>query len=184
MPPGHTAPAGKVGRDLEDTFSKVGNTIRGLTSQFLGLFGIIVSVRAMEKLFTDITKTNTATGYLSQTLGEGVKNLTEFQKMAERLGGSAEGVATGINSIQQALSEVKDYGPNQIVPLLRERLGIDTQTEDGGVKSATDLIREIHTAIQRELKAGNMTGPDCATVHEQARRASTRADDDAVRGGI
>jgi hypothetical protein len=90
-----------------------------------------------------------------------VQDLTEFQKVAERLGGSAEGVASGIDSMQQALSRVKNIGPDPIVPILRERLGIDVQKDDGTTKDLiTELIPEMHKEIQRQLKAGTLTGPD------------------------
>ena len=140
-------------RDMEESFGKVAGAIKKVSIELLGMFGIAVSVAAMEKLFMNMSKTNVEAGFLSQRLNVATRSLTEWQGIAGRMGATNEDVASSFGNITQQIQKLQATGQSPMAPVLRELMGIEMTNERGQYKEPEELSLEMAD------KFSKMTGP-------------------------
>jgi hypothetical protein len=140
-----------AGRQMEEAFGKVGASIRRVGVEMLAMLGISMSVAAMERLFMGINKANTEAGYLARSIGGNVEALQAWQKMADRMGGSAEGVAAAFRTISHEEQAFHFTGMSNLPTQARELFGVDNMVNaQGGFLQGPELAKALAAGARRK----------------------------------
>lgn len=99
-------------RDKEsaDVYKKRADAVNEVKKQTLGLFSVIVGAGGIEKFVTTQTANLAHLGRTAQSMGESVKNLSAFQAVIQRNGGTADSAASSLANLTATLEKYKATG--------------------------------------------------------------------------
>ena len=132
--------ARKSGREIEESGDKAAQSITKLTSTVLSMFAAFAAGVGIASFTKDILSADAALGRLSGNLGESPQDLYAWQKAAERVGGSADSVASTFENVSKSLVELRTQG--KLMPRefsdLRALTGINIELYKGPVRFLND----------------------------------------------
>ena len=114
------------------------------------MLGISLTVSAVEKMFAGINKANTEAGYLARNIGINVEQLSAWQQIAERVGGTAQGIAEAFSNVAQQQWELTHKGTSTMVPAVQALFGQNIIGDDGKILQGDALIDALRAAIKRK----------------------------------
>lgn len=136
----------KTGREMEEAFGKVGNSIRRVGLELLAMMGISLSVSAVERLFSGLNRANLEAGYFAKSIGANVSNLSLWQNMAGRVGGTAEGIASAFGKVAFEEQQFKLTGVSQMPSQARDLFGVNMVGANGKWLQGDELTMAIAKA--------------------------------------
>jgi hypothetical protein len=148
----------------EEAYHKTANAIRRVGVELLAMLGISLTVSAVEKMFAGINKANTEAGYLARNINLNVEQLSAWQQIAERVGGTAEGVAEAFTKIAQQQNELTYRGTSTMVPATEALFGVNLIGADGKILSGDAFIDAVRAGIKRK----GMSNTDIAFNAQEA----------------
>lgn len=159
--------AEEAGKRVQEPIQSLGKVMDGLAQKLSNLTTGLIAFETIRKgvnLAQHITETNIALGNLSRVTGISVEELSKWEGVADRMGGSGKSMLSTISGVQKQL---QDWATGQGMPRLQQVLkvlqdqGADISAFDskGDPKKATDLIREIVAAMDKlNIKGDHRTG--------------------------
>lgn len=151
--------AEQAGKDMEASGKKASEFFSQLRGQVLLLFAAFAGGKGIKQFASDVVSSDAALGRMAAIIGTTTQKLSEWRGMATSMGGSADGVTDAINGFNQALVDVSLTGESSILPILRALQafapGVDLSLTNtaGKLKTAADLLPQIHAAVQGMDKA-------------------------------
>lgn len=140
----------KAGFDLLDV------SLSKLTSSALKFGGALLGARGFEDLIVKITAMNNELGRTAEILGVNNEELSKWQNIAERAGGSKQEMSETFGNITRNISQVNVTGPNTDFFQWLRKLGVNYRQfvdPKGQVNNMTGLLEAISGGMQN-LPAG------------------------------
>lgn len=131
------------GKQAAEFFGKLRNEALSLAAVFVGGMGVKAFV-------SNITTADAALGRASKNLGIATETLSAWGQVAERNGGSVDGLVTSFEHLNEEMQSYNRGQGSSITPLL-QRLGINSMSELEDIPSA--LIK-IADTLNKEIASG------------------------------
>lgn len=150
------------GKQAAQFFSKVRNEVIALGAALLGAAGL-------EQFISRMTRADAATGRMAKNLGVSVRDLSEWQHAAERMGGSAEATSGSIKGLVTEFQRMSLTGDSEILRPLA-LAGVDMARFVDQATPATEKLLLLSDAFhklprQRALFLGAQIGLDEGTMN-------------------
>jgi hypothetical protein len=147
-----------------EAYHKTANAIRRVGTEMLAMLGISLTLNAVERLFSGINKANVEAGYLARNIGMNVEQLTMWENIAGRLGGTSQGVASAFAYVSQQQAKIKYEGTSELVPAVRDLFGEEVRGPDHKLLQGDELVE----ALRRGAKRKGMSATDIEYATQRA----------------
>ena len=144
----------KVASEMEEAYGKTAGAVKRVAVELLGLFGISMSVSAIERLFSGILRTNESAANLARSISGDVESLTAWENMAGRLGGTAEGTANALATLSREAQQWHYTGRSNLPSQARELFGANIIDDKGEMLKGQELILALADAADRKGMTG------------------------------
>lgn len=137
--------ATRQGRDLEAGQRKQREAFRATKADLVGLIGLAVgATAAVAGLTLQMSKGDAATGRLAKNMGIATEELSTWQYVLKRVGGSAEDANNDLGVLTSAFQEIQLTGQSRLIPFL-QLLGIQL----GDLSDPTGTLLKIADAFSK-----------------------------------
>lgn len=133
------------GKQAAEFFSKIRTQAVGFLAMFAGASGI-------KSFVSNVNAADTSTGYLAKNLGMTADQLSAWEAVAERTGGSAAGMASSMRALSADLANFALTGQSSVIPAARA-MGIALADEHQKARPIADIYREISNHFQKMTAA-------------------------------
>jgi flagellum-specific peptidoglycan hydrolase FlgJ len=144
----------EAARRAEEAYGKTADSVKRVATELLALFGISMSVSAIERLFSGILRTNEQASNLARSIGMDVDALTTWENMAGRLGGTAQGTASALATLARERQAWHYTGKSNMPSQAREIFGANIIGPDGEMMSPDDIALVLADAADRKGMTG------------------------------
>jgi hypothetical protein len=130
---------------VQQVYSKARKEVLLFAAALLGANGI-------KEWFVNTTRANDATGKFAKMVGANTEELSKWQAVAERAGGSAEGMGQTLLGLTKDISQLGVLGPSESLQWINA-LGIDLQKfldQKGQLKDFTGLMLALNEALSKK----------------------------------
>ncbi len=103
----------KHGETVEKSAKDAGETVQQLTTKFLALFAVVTGGRGLRDFSEWIARSDTVLGRLATNMGVSRQTLYEWQRIAIRMGGSAEDATQSLGKLNQIIQDLKRGRPTE-----------------------------------------------------------------------
>lgn len=158
--------AASAAKDIEASGKKAAEFFAGMKLQALQFFTVIAGGVGLEKFVTQQVTANAATGRLAENLGIATEQLSAWQQILVRSGGTAEDANTTFQNLAQTISDL-ELGQNPANVGVLQRLHItpaDLKDTEGALLKIADGLHAIDDAKVR-TNLGQRLGFSTATVN-------------------
>ncbi len=137
----------KSTKEIEASTAKTSEAVGRLTTSFLGLFAVFLSVRGVKELVTGLTSVDAALGRFAKNMNETPQTVSAWQMAAERMGGTAEATAGAIARIGQSLYDLRNNG--QLLPKEFAQLQALTNMNIDPYSGINKFLQDTAAALQK-----------------------------------
>lgn len=154
----------KHGKDIEAKAKAATEGFSKMRKELLQIVGLFVSVNGIKSFVERITTSDAAVGRLADNLSMATEELSSWQKMSSKFGGSAEDTDAFFRNIYKISQDLKLFGSSAALQPLGRLLG-----PEGLAKFADNAttIAEKAKIIQRAV-AGASSRQDALSLMQQA----------------
>ena len=146
-------------KEMTAAANAITDAYKRVRNELLGLFALMTAGRGVRQLATDITNSDAAVGRMATRLGLATEELSAWEGVAVRAGGTADGISGSMASLSDEFERFKltGQGMEDVIPILN-RLHVSLTDPSGRLKSVTELYRDLADP----LKA--LSAPQAAVV--------------------
>ena len=161
------------GKQAATFFSKIRNEVLSLAAAYL-------SVKGAEALTKTIIAGDAAIGRLSQNIGMNIEQISAWEGVVERTGGSVEGFTGSVKAIASSLQEFKLTGTSGMIPYLNaahvnlQKFFSDSTTMQERLLMLSDAFKGMEPAKAQRL--GQSLGLDEGTINALLKGRSAVSD--------
>ncbi|WP_376094617.1 phage tail tip lysozyme [Roseomonas sp. CCTCC AB2023176] len=144
----------KLRKDSEDTAKELERRGRQAAEFYnqvrtaaAGFFAYVTGERVLSHFSREAAAGDAAVGRLARTLGIATDRLNAYQQMAERVGGTREGVSGSLSAIQNQIQGFVLRGDP--LPNAYRALGIRLADDEGRQRSSEDIYKDVIEALRR-----------------------------------
>lgn len=102
--------ADRTAKDLEANGKKAAEFFGEIKRQVVGLFAVFTAGKGLSSFVSDIVSSDAAVGRLAKNLGMSTETLSEWEGVAERAGGSAQGMASTLQNMTKQMQNIAITG--------------------------------------------------------------------------
>lgn len=140
--------ATKSTKEVEAQAKKATDSFGKLRNELLGLAAAFVGMAALKSFAERITQADANTSRMARSMNMSAKELTAWQGVAKRAGGTAEGIAGSFQTLVSQFQNFSNTGqPGSAIPYFRS-LQIDIADANGEMRSMTDISMDVARAFQ------------------------------------
>ena len=150
----------KVASQMEEAFSKTAGSIKRVGIELLSLFGVAMSVSAIERLFSGIMRTNEQAAQLSRNIGVNVETLTTWQGAAARMGGTAEDTASAMGVLTRERLRWKTEGKSDLPFQMAAGFGVNIMDDKGEMLRPEQIALALGDAVDRRKGTSREMSPE------------------------
>lgn len=147
--------ADKAKKNIESVEKKIEefkNTLKKFTrTSLIEFFTALASSAGITAFITNVTAADAALGRLSKTTGMSVEAISAWSNAAERAGGSAAEMQSGIANMSKELTNFKYTGESTLVPFLAQ-MGVSIVDVNGKLKDQNQIMLELADRAQNMPK--------------------------------
>ncbi len=146
--------ANRIAKDVESSGKRASAFFSQIRNQALLLFATLAGGKGLKQFISDVTNGDAALGRMALVAGTTTEALSRWKGVAAATGGSAEGVASSINGLNQSLVRLSLTGESEIIPYFRALQAVAPQANlslegaNGNMKTAIELLPQLHKAVQ------------------------------------
>jgi hypothetical protein len=156
------------GKQAAEFFTKLRN-------EAIGLFSVFMGARGVKDFVQSITQGDAAVGRLAHNLDISTETLSAWEGAAERVGGSASGMDSSMQSLTSEIQNFALTGQSSVIPYFRA-LGVAVTDHNGKMRQVGDIYLDLadkfsHMDPARASAFGRHLGMDQGTINllEQGR---------------
>jgi hypothetical protein len=149
---------GTYGKDIENQTMKMSDAFSVAKEGILGIFGAVIGGQ-FTNFLAGINHADAVTGRWANTIGTSVENLSIWQNMIQRVGGSAEEATSSMSALQTMINNVRSGNgmfDNPFGSLLNKIGGFQG-------KNADQIMRELQAYYSEQINSGKMKPDQAAT---------------------
>lgn len=146
--------AAELATSVEQHGAKIGDLFGLVRRGALGLVGAIAGGE-IAGFIDHIVRMDAATGRMARNINTSVANLSAWQYMIQRVGGSAESATSALSTMQQHLDAVRQgrEKPSPGLINLANQAGFNVM----GTEGADSIYRKVQSFISGQIGSGRMT---------------------------
>lgn len=148
--------AEKTGKTFDEQGKKMANSVAAVRDQVIAMIAAFTAGTGIKDFVQQLTAADAALGRASNNLGMSSAQLSTWQGVAERTGGSAQGITASMKSLSQGMVQLALTGQSSALPYFRA-LGVQIDQfvdRQGNVRDMAGLILSMADAA----KAKGLTG--------------------------
>lgn len=148
--------AEKSSKGIQHGFDQLGNQLSGLTTYALKFTGALLGARGLEDTFVKITQQNNSLSKTAEIIGVNAEELSKWEGVARRAGGSVEEIRGAFQGAAKAISEINVTGPNTEFFQWLNKLGVNFRNftdQKGQLSDFTGFFEKIAEGM-KNLPAG------------------------------
>ncbi|REF28681.1 hypothetical protein BDD26_3631 [Xenorhabdus cabanillasii] len=134
----------KYKEKTQDWSKSVNVAVKALT----GLFTTILVSSGLAKLVNDVSRSNDQLYFLSKNLGMNAETIKKWQNVAEMSGGSADGMAATMTSLNKSLWDLVTMGDASILPFFNA-LGVGVVDSYGKIRNLDDILLDMADSMSK-----------------------------------
>lgn len=171
-------------KEMEDRGKQGARFFGQIKSEALGLFAVVVGSKGLADFAANTVTNLSAAGRAAKAMGMEVSQLSAFQNMIVRNGGSAEAAKASLQGVSQAIEQLRVTGNSPMLPWLN-RVGASANDSPFAVYEKFTKWAEGKDAKQVNLVGQNL-GFDEATINQAMKgsRAVAEAMAESYRLGV
>lgn len=157
------------GKDVDAQGQKLTNLFSTLKREALVFTAALFGGAGVKAFVEHITTADASVGRLTRTMNMSAEEISSWQGVARRMGGTAEGIAGTMQGLTDEVQNFALTGQSRLLPVFNA-LNISMKDNAGNWKNAGDLLLDINHAVQgmdparaRSLMLG--LGLDSATIN-------------------
>nr|WP_276552525.1 transglycosylase SLT domain-containing protein [Xenorhabdus indica] len=155
--------------DVTDKTQDWEKTINGAVKALAGLFTTIFVSSGLAKLVSEISSSNDQLHFLSKNLGMNADTIKKWQNVAEMSGGSADGMAATMSSLNKSLWDLVTVGDASILPFFNA-LGVGVVDSYGKIRKLDDILLDMADSMSQmerpqAYNIGKSMGLDDGTIN-------------------
>jgi len=139
--------ARKRAKEMEESAKSAGQFYSRLRGEILLLFAAFTGGKSVKQFAADIVESTAAIGRMTGLLSANTKEISTWEGAVKATGGSAGSASSSIGSLNQSMQQLSITGESSVIPYLRA-LNIGITNSNGLIKTATQLLPELHKALQ------------------------------------
>lgn len=139
---------GKAGKDIEAAGKKAALTVANLRNEVLRTGAALLGMAAIKSFVASVTQSDAALGRMAHNLDTTTENLSAWQGVAERTGGSAAGMAGALKGLSQAVQRFSLTGEGGEVFKYFRAIGVAVTDARGKMRSYDDILLEVADKLQ------------------------------------
>ncbi|MDE9518983.1 hypothetical protein KKJ17_14910 [Xenorhabdus bovienii] len=128
----------------QDWSKSVNVAVKALT----GLFTTILVSSGLAKLVSEVSQSNDQLHFMSKNLGMNAETIKKWQNVAEMSGGSADGMAATMTSLNKSLWDLVTMGDASILPFFN-KLGIGVVDSYGKIRNLDDILLDMADSFSK-----------------------------------
>lgn len=145
---GASAAADASAKQIMESGKKAAEFFGEIRSQALGLFAVFTAGKGIKEFAGYVTTTDAAMGRLATNIGMSTQELTAWRGIAERTGGSAEGMTGTIKALAAQMQELNTTGKMAAFDPL-SRAGVDMGKFTAQTTTATERMLLLADAFSK-----------------------------------
>ncbi|MDE9539801.1 hypothetical protein [Xenorhabdus bovienii] len=123
-------------------------SINGAVKALAGLFTTIFVSTGLTKLVNEVSQSNDQLHFMSKNLGMNAETIKKWQNVAEMSGGSADGMAATMTSLNKSLWDLVTMGDASILPFFNA-LGIGVVDSYGKIRNLDDILLDMADSFSK-----------------------------------
>jgi len=132
----------KTGKAVEDAGKKMTQSIAKFRNELITVLTVFTAGTGLKQFFQQLTNADAATGRLAKNIDLSVDKLTAWQGVAERSGGSAEGIAGSMQGLTQQFQQLALTGQSSVVPFFRA-VGVAISDAQGHLRPLDEILLDV-----------------------------------------
>ncbi len=141
------------------SFATMGESVVGLALKFGGLFLAVRGIADVVGYFKDLSSELFHLGLNSQYLGQSAAQMSRWEEVAKRAGGSAEDAISSVQSLQSSIFGLEYEGQMSQNLLWLNRLRVAYLDEHGHMLPLGQIAENAAKALQEQFGAGKGAEP-------------------------
>lgn len=141
----------KSAKKIKGGFADIDNILSKVTTSMLKFGAAALGARGIAELVTNLTRMNTEIGRSAELIGTSSEELSKWEGIAARAGGSAQEMRETFGTITRNISQVNVTGPNTDFFQWLRKLGVNYRQfidQKGQVNNMTGLLEAISGGMQ------------------------------------
>ncbi|PHM61183.1 hypothetical protein [Xenorhabdus ishibashii] len=134
--------------DASDKTQKMSKSVGGAVKALAGLFTTIFVSSGLAKLVSEVSQSNDQLHFLSKNLGMNADTIKKWQNVAEMSGGSADGMAATMSSLNKSLWDLVTVGDASILPFFNA-LGVGVVDSYGKIRNLDDILLDMADSLSK-----------------------------------
>ncbi|CDH33902.1 putative bacteriophage protein [Xenorhabdus bovienii str. Intermedium] len=134
--------------DTSDSVQDLNKSINGAIKALAGLFTTIFVSSGLAKLVSEVSQSNDQLHFMSKNLGMNAETIKKWQNVAEMSGGSADGMAATMTSLNKSLWDLVTMGDASILPFFNA-LGIGVVDSYGKIRNLDDILLDMADSMSK-----------------------------------
>ncbi|MBC8949377.1 lytic transglycosylase domain-containing protein [Xenorhabdus sp. TS4] len=134
--------------DASDKTQKMSKSVDGAVKALAGLFTTIFVSSGLAKLVSEVSQSNDQLHFLSKNLGMNADTIKKWQNVAEMSGGSADGMAATMSSLNKSLWDLVTVGDASILPFFNA-LGVGVVDSYGKIRNLDDILLDMADSMSQ-----------------------------------
>lgn len=173
-------------KDIEAGARKMGHAIEAVRREVVGLFAAFTAGAGLTTFINDTIKADAQAGRLAKQIGTTTSELTAWQGVLRRNGGTSEEATGALQSVTRAFEELQLTGTSDKIPYL-QTLGIslrDLEDPAETLLKISDKLSKMDPRRAEALGRGLGLSPNTIAVLIQGRQAVERMLEEQRKLGV
>ena len=128
-------------RQTEHAHNNLGESVRSVREQFMGLLTVVTAGRGLNTLFRDTSANVTATRNFAQSIDVSTEALSRWEAAARMTGGTAEGMRQAFGAISSSVAEWNLNKTFSAQLYQMQRAGIAVMNKDGNLLGTEEIAK-------------------------------------------
>lgn len=133
----------KTTKETEENGKKMAQAIYKVRNQVLSLMAAFTAGAGMKLFFQEMTATDAAAGRLAKNIGISVNELTAWQGVAARSGGTAQGIAGTMQGLTNQFQQLALTGQSEVIPYFRAIGVAIADINTGKMRPLNDILLDL-----------------------------------------
>jgi len=161
--------ADRTAKELDFRGKQAASFFSQIRNQFVGLLAAFTAGAGLTHFAEAITNIDAAAGRMAKNIGVSSDELTAWQGVAERSGGSAEGITQSMFGLTQQFQQLALTGQSAVVPYFRA-VGVMIADTNGKMRPMRDILLDLadkfsHMSAAEAQALGAGMGIDQGTIN-------------------
>jgi hypothetical protein len=136
------ADAERTQKEFDEKARQIGVALSQVRNQVIGLLAAFTAGRGLREFVDDLTRSDAALGRTAKNIGVSADELSAWQGVAERAGGTAAGITGSMESLARNFQELALTGQSAVVPYFRA-LHVALADSQGKMRPVRDILFDL-----------------------------------------